>query len=574
MGSNGKRPVVVIGGGPAGSTAALCLRKLGHEVIVYERFKFPRHRIGESLLPGTCAILTRLGVFDKIEAAKFPIKRAATFIWGGDRPPWSFTFSTPKTAPWVFDHAYQVTRAEFDQILLNAAAERGAQVHEATEVTDIDLGSNGSPVSVTWKNGSGAGRVEADWLIDASGARGMVNQKLNLRRFDEYYKNMAVYSYFKGGKRFKGDLEGNIFSVTWKEGWMWIIPLKDDVYSVGIVTGIESNARIREMGAEAFYHEAIKSCPLAMEILGTAKQCDEMRIVREWAYESKQLSAGRAFLCGDSGCFIDPLFSQGVHLATYSATLAAAAIDHLWRHPEDDAQVRAWYDRSYRDAYLRYHKFVAGFYARNEEPNSQFWTSRRIEGAKDRRFDGKEWFTALSGQNVEAGASGAEEVEAGAAALADLWQHGRKEIDDNFSENELTTRRVLRAAQLVKEFQSMTAIRWKAAPARLWQWFKVHPGTFRLEKQHFLGDTGGRMMTAYAASEAHLELFAGLASQPLGFKELSARVKALQGQGTPLQVIGRLFEEGYLEGFDKDGQPVRIQATLRFGGVGAEDDMS
>lgn len=575
MGNNGKRPVVVIGGGPAGSTAALCLRKLGHEVIVYERFKFPRYRIGESLLPGTCAILTRLGVFDKIQAANFTVKRTATFIWGGGRPPWSFTFSTPKTAPWVFDHAYQVTRAEYDQILLNAAAERGAQVHEATEVSDVQLGSNGDPAVVRWKNGSGEGQVEADWVIDASGARGVVAQQLNVRRYDNYYKNMAVWSYFKGGKRFKGDLEGNIFSVTWKEGWMWIIPLKDDVYSVGVVTGMESNARIREVGADTFYHDAIKSCPLAMEILATAKQCDEVRVLREWSYESKELSHGRAFLCGDSGCFIDPLFSSGVHLATYSATLAAAAIDHLWQHPQDEASVRAWYDRSYRDAYLRYHKFVAGFYACNEEPNSQFWGNRHIAGAKDQRFDGKEWFTALSGQNVESGASGAEEVEEGAAALADLWQHSTKEISDRYDDTELSVRRLTWAAQLTKQFQSMETVKWMAREVRLVPWYKVHPTSFKLEQQYFLGDENGRMLTAYAITPEHHAVFQSLLQQPASYNDLTARLKKIEGgQGTPYQILGRLHEQGMIRGFDKDGKMVHIRQALRFGGVGSEDDIS
>lgn len=575
MGANGKRPVVVIGGGPAGSTAALCLRKLGHEVIVYERFKFPRYRIGESLLPGTCAILTRLGVFDKVQAANFTVKRTATFIWGGGRPPWSFTFSTPKTAPWVFDHAYQVTRAEYDQILLNAAAERGAQVHEATEVTDVQLGANGDPAVIAWKNGAGEGKVEADWVIDASGARGVVAQQLNVRRYDNYYRNMAVWSYFKGGKRFKGDLEGNIFSVTWKEGWMWIIPLKDDVYSVGVVTGMESNARIREIGQEAFFHEAIQSCPLAVEILAAAKQCDEVRVLREWSYESKELSHGRAFLCGDSGCFIDPLFSSGVHLATYSATLAAAAIDHLWEHPQDEAEVRAWYDRMYRDAYLRYHKFVAGFYACNEEPNSKFWSSRHIEGAKDQRFGGKEWFTALSGQNVEADASGVEEVEEGATALAELWQHSTKEISDRYDDTELSVRRLTWAAQLTKQFQSMQTVKWMSQEVRLVPSFKVNPASFKLERQYFLGDENGRMMTAYALTPEHHAVFQGLLAQPASYNELTARLKKIEGgQGTPYQILGRLHEQGMIRGYNKDGKIVHIRQALRFGGVGSEDDIS
>jgi flavin-dependent dehydrogenase len=574
MNASNKRPVVVIGGGPAGSTAALCLRKLGHEVIVYEKFKFPRYRIGESLLPGTCSILTRLGVFDKIEAAKFTVKRTATFIWGGGRPPWSFTFATPKTAPWVFDHAYQVTRAEYDQILLNAAAERGAQVHEETEVTSVQLGSNGNPTIVGWKNGTGEGTVEADWVIDASGARGIVAQQLTERRFDNYYRNMAIWSYFKGGKRFKGDLEGNIFSVSWKEGWFWIIPLKDDTYSVGAVTGVESNARIREIGVDAFYKEAIASCPLAVEILETATQCDEIRLLREWSYESKDLSKGQAFLCGDSGCFIDPLFSSGVHLATYSAMLASAAIDHLGKHPEDADDVHAWYDRSYRAAYLRYHKFVAGFYACNEQPDSKFWSSRHIEGAKDQRFDGKEWFTALSGQTVEAGASGADEVEEGAAALAELWQHSTQEISDRYNDTELSIRRLTWAAQLTKQFKSMRTVKWTAKEVRLVPSFKVHPTSFELERQYFIGDELGRTLTAYALTPAHREVFESLLHTPMSYGELTAKIKDLGGQGTTYQILGRLHEQGMIRGYDDQGQQVHIRQALRFGGVGSEDDIS
>ena len=539
-----------------------------------EKLQFPRYRIGESLLPGTMSILTRLGVYDKVQAANFTVKRSATFIWGGGRPPWSFYFATPKTAPWVFDHALQVTRAEYDKILLDAASERGADVRQLHEVTDIVLPANGGPTLVKWKNGSSDGVIEADWVIDASGQRGIIAQQLNLREWDKYYRNMAVWSYFKGGKRFKGDLEGNIFSVTFKEGWFWIIPLKDDVYSVGAVTGVEANERIREVGPQAFYDECIRQCPLAMEILETAEQCEEVRVLREWSYQAKTLSQGPAFLCGDAACFIDPLFSQGVHLATYSGMLAAAAIDYLSAHPEDAAEVHAWYEKSYREAYLRYHKFVAGFYACNEEPESRFWGSRKIDGAKDQRFAGKDWFTALSGQNVEAGAAGVDELEQGASTLAYLWQHGTKEINDNYDDSELGKRRVLWANQLLQQFQSLKAIHWSSKEVRLVPSFKVGQTSFKLERQYFIGDESGRTMRAYALSEDHRTLFESLQTKPLSFKELTARLKNLHGQGTPLQIVGRLLEEHFLNGFDKDGKPVRIQSALRFGGVGAEDDIS
>ena len=568
------KPVIIAGGGPAGSVAALCLRKLGREVVLFEREKFPRYRLGESLLPGTMSILSRLEVMDRIKAADFVQKRAATFIWGPEQAPWTFTFSTPKTAPWVYDHAYQVNRAEYDQILLDAARERGADVREEHEVTEIRTGGNGGPVSVSWKNGASSGTLEGEFIIDASGSRGIVARNLKMRRYDQYFQNMAIWSYYKGGKRFQGDLEGNIFSVAFKEGWIWIIPLKGDIYSVGVVTDKSSSARMRDVGVEALFQECLDSCPLAVEILENATRCEGVRVIREWAYDASSLSLGRAFLCGDSACFIDPLFSQGVHLATYSAMLAAAGIDHLYRHPQDADEIRQWYEKSYREAYNRYHEFLAAFYSANSALDSTFWRNREIAGAEDSRFAGKEWFTALSGQQVEAGAQGIDELEQRAATLADLWQHNNNEITDQFEETELSLRRMRWASQLLKEFGRMASITWVSKEARLVPSFKVHRTSFELERQYFIADEHGRTMTAYALSEEHRRLFESLKSNPLSYRELAGKLKALKGQGTPVQIIGRLTENGFLRGFDKDGNPVKIQAALRFGGVGAEDDIS
>ncbi|MCL4866574.1 MAG: hypothetical protein KJZ47_11835, partial [Gemmatimonadales bacterium] len=252
----------------------------------------------------------------------------------------------------------------------------------------------------------------------------------------------------------------------------------------------------------------------------------------------------------------------------------AAAIDHLYRHPEDREEVHAWYDRSYREAYQRYHKFVAAFYACNDEPDSTFWSSRKIEGAKDAKFEGKSWFTALTGETVDADAAGVEEVEQGASTLAALWQHGTSEISDDYDGSELAHRRLVFANDLFKQFNSMASIQWTGKEVRLEPSFRVHPTTFRLERQHFLGDESGRTMRAYALTEAHRALFEELRQAPMSFQTLAARLKELGGVGTPLQIVGRLNEEHFIKGFDKHGAHVKVRSALRFGGVGSEDDIS
>jgi len=373
-----RRPVIIAGGGPAGSVAALCLTRLGHDVVVLEKEKFPRYRLGESLLPGTLSILARLGVMDRIEAANFVRKRAATFLWGPDQEPWTFTFSTPRTAPWVYDHAYQVTRAEFDKILLDAARERGAEVREEHEVTDVRMEGNGGPVTVSWRNGDLDGSLRGDFVIDASGSRGIIARKMNMRRFDGYFRNMAVWSYYRGGRRFRGDLEGNIFSATFREGWIWIIPLKDDVYSVGAVVDQSASARMRAIGIETFYQECLERCPLAMEILAGATRSEKVRVIREWAYDASSVSLGRAFLCGDSACFIDPILSTGVTLAVNGALRAARAIRTGRAAPWLRGLAMDWYETEYRSIATDFADLAEHWYGGHADTDAWFWRAKKL----------------------------------------------------------------------------------------------------------------------------------------------------------------------------------------------------
>jgi len=567
-------PVAVIGGGPAGSVAALCLRRLDREVHVFERLRFPRYRIGESLLPGTLSILHRLGVMDRVEAAGFVEKRAATFLWGADRPPWSFAFATPKTAPWVYDHGLQVDRAEFDQILLQVAGDAGAVVHEETEVLGVELPPGESESQVVWKNASGDGRLGASWVVDASGSHGVVARAHGLRRHDEYFRNLALWSYFRGGRRLEGDLRGNILSASFRDGWIWLIPLKGDVLSVGVVTGVESKSRIKSVGTESFYLRCLEQSPQASELLDGAERVGPVRAVREWSYIADSMCVDRAFLCGDAACFIDPLFSQGVHLATYSAMLAAAAIDRSLADPSCQKAVMQWYDATYRAAYDRYHKFICAFYADNGETDSRFWSDRKIRGATDARFRRADWFQAFAGSDSEDGSDAAAELTEGAALLAGLWEHGESDLSAGFDPKKLALRRIQWANRMLRDLKRLAEIRWRGREVRLVESWSVGRESFRLERATWLGDEAGRVATGYAATGEHQNLFAQLREHPLRYDDLAARLQSIDRSRTAMQWIVRLLEEGLLEAFDANGTPYRIPPLLHFGGVGGDDDLS
>ena len=316
--------------------------------------------------------------------------------------------------------------------------ERGATVRTGHSVTGVTFGVDGQRMRLDYKSGASDAAVVVDYLIDASGLSGLLGNRHQLRRFDDFYKNLAVWSYFRGGRRYRGGLEGNIFSVTFKEGWIWIIPLKDDTYSVGVVTDSERGA---ERVQEARLRRILSGVPQELAFhhgnLGRAEQCDKTRVTRDWSYCSVRMSMDNSFICGDAACFIDPLFSQGVHLAAYSAMLASAAIDHLSKNPEDNDEVHAWYTRSYLASYEGYHRFLSSFYAYNNGLDSHFWSKRRIEGARDVRLADRDWFAALSGHDDRPDVDVVNKVERDAATLAELWSHKTKELDDEFDSSEL-----------------------------------------------------------------------------------------------------------------------------------------
>lgn len=563
--------VSVIGGGPAGSVAALTLHRLGHEVAIYERSRFPRYRIGESLLPGTMSILNRLGLQETIDAQNYLKKPSATFLWGQDQAPWTFSFAAPKVAPWVFDHAIQVKREEFDKLLLDEARSRGITVVEEANVTEVDV-SRTDRVSLTVRRNGETLQVESDFVIDAGGSGGPLARQLGVRRYDDFYRNFAIWSYFNLKDPFQGDLKGTTYSITFEDGWVWMIPIKDDLYSVGIVVDRDRAGEVRELGSEEFYRATLAKCAGATELLMDAERVAEVRIVHDWSYEAELFSADRYFLCGDAACFTDPLFSQGVHLASQSAVCAAAAIDRIAQDEAEGEAVHAWYNRTYRAAYEEYHEFLASFYtyASFTEPDSEFWRRRRITESDDERLSRRTWFEKLADGSEDGPGATVPNFRDRAATMISIGRHQRPGLSDEFCEDELNPARIRWISDLTKRLNSITRLRWTGGKALLRPHYRVDPLTFRLEQREVLSNQEGLDMTHYPVGEEARQVFQDLAEEEFGYRALVKRLRGAGLQEIGIQLVLRLMEAGLLTGYDKNGDQVVVEGRLHFGGVGVE----
>ena len=372
-------PILVLGGGPAGSAAATLLARQGWQVVLLERERFPREHVGESLLPASIPILETLGVIDEVQAAGFTPKYGATMVWGRDAAPWSWHFRETNER---YPHAYQVWRPRFDQILLENSRRAGVDVREGWRALDVRFdGERAAAVRCRPEDGGAEQTIEASWVVDATGQAGLIGRRLGLRESDEFFRNLAVYSYMRGARRLDGIDAGNIFIEAFEHGWSWAIPLPDDIMSVGVVVDAAWGAeRLAEQSAEQFLEVQLASAAHTREMLASAQRIESARVVRDWSYVSQRLVGDGYILVGDAACFIDPLFSSGVHLALSSAVLAAAYVTSALRTPEMRAPAAEVYTQLYMQQYRQFREMAALFYASNRTADSYFWEARRIVG--------------------------------------------------------------------------------------------------------------------------------------------------------------------------------------------------
>ncbi len=319
--------VLIIGGGPAGASTAAILAEHGHKVLVLEREKFPRYHIGESLIPFTYGPLERLGVIPKMKSSGFTKKFSVSFVQPDGRKSVPFYFHTRYDIDTIAQ-TWQVTRAEFDVMMLDNAREKGAEVREETTVTKLLKNDSGRVIGVEIQDREGQRQtLFAKLVVDASGKEAFASNREGWRIGDPYLNKVAVWTYYKGSKREAGMDEGaTTIAFVPDKGWFWHIPLHDDRVSVGVVAegkyltrgGVRDPKEIfqREIGENKWIEEHLAA--------GTCE--GEYWLTSEYSRHSKFGASPGLLLVGDAFAFLDPVFSSGVMLALKSGVMAGDAI--------------------------------------------------------------------------------------------------------------------------------------------------------------------------------------------------------------------------------------------------------
>jgi flavin-dependent dehydrogenase len=355
--------VLVVGGGPGGSTISTFLAEKGYRVVVLEKDAHPKFHIGESLLPCNLPVLAALGVLPEVRKMGV-LKLGADFSYATDDVHRTYYFSKAlnATAP----HAYEVRRSDFDELLFRNAAKKGVDTREHVRVTSIEHDDDRAPRAATvdavasGPDGEVPLRFKARYVVDASGRDTFFAKKLGIKRKNPNHGSAAIFGHFQGVARRAGADQGNISIYWFDHGWMWMIPLRDDVMSVGAVCWPDY-LKTRTGSTTDFLLQTLALAPAAHARMKSAVPLGEIRATGNYSYTSDRMTGPGFVMVGDAFAFIDPVFSSGVYLAMNSARLAAEVVDGALRDPASEERLQSEFEARVRKGIGAFSWFIYRF---------------------------------------------------------------------------------------------------------------------------------------------------------------------------------------------------------------------
>lgn len=335
---------LVIGGGPGGCTTAALVAEAGHSTLLVEREKLPRFHVGESLMPETYWTFKRLGVLEKMQASNFVKKYSVAFVshTGAESNPFFFKEHDPREC----SQTWQVERADFDKMLFDNAAEKGADCADETRVLDVLFDGDRAVGAKIQKRGEQPREIRTNVVVDATGQQALLANRLGLKVDNPDLKKVAIWGYYRNAARDPGEHGGAtiIMHTNEKKSWFWYIPLQNGITSIGAVGDRDYMLSGRGTPEEIFAEE-MEKCPALVERLADAELTSELRVAKEFSYTTKQHSGDGWVLVGDAWGFIDPVYSSGVYFALTSGEHAADAIIEGFKSGDTSgAQLGKWLD--------------------------------------------------------------------------------------------------------------------------------------------------------------------------------------------------------------------------------------
>ncbi|HEV7682623.1 MAG TPA: NAD(P)/FAD-dependent oxidoreductase [Pyrinomonadaceae bacterium] len=363
METNTKYDVIVIGGGPAGSTIASILAREGRSVVLFEKERFPRHHIGESLMTDTYFTFQRMGLLEKMKASPFVQKYSVQFANPAGKESRPFFFFEANHHECAV--TWQITRAQFDLMLIEHAEEQGAKVYQETQIKRVLFdGARAVGVEARFKDGS-VQEFHAPVVVDASGQSAMLSNKLGWRVRDPKLKKAVLYSYFKGAHR-EPDLNGGATLVLrtplGSNGWFWYIPLENDITSIGVVADPEYLVQGRGQDLAKIFNEEVEKVESCRKRMEGSTRVDKIYSILDYSYRSKSCAGDGFILIGDAYGFLDPIYSSGVLLALKMAELAADSIHEAFRSNDFSGASLGKYQAKLDQGIESMRKLVYAFY--------------------------------------------------------------------------------------------------------------------------------------------------------------------------------------------------------------------